>query len=109
MSSIEQCRYDIRRYNRIKTSVNSIISRLASATRDMNDFSNEIKNKYLINDDCAPIILKSNKLETNLKDVQHTLKNKVIPAIDNSIYKLKKTISQLEAEEQAAEENEQGE
>ena len=50
MLSISQCEYDINRYRSLKSAIYSVISKLSLASNDTNNLSNDIKNRYQVND-----------------------------------------------------------
>ncbi len=107
MSSISQCRYEISRYNSLKSSINSVISSLSSASGSADDLSYEIKDKYKLNDNSTPIVDRTIELKENIENTSNFLSNKVIPAIDSAIYSLYREIERLEAEERARREAEE--
>ena len=104
MSSISQCQYDIKKYNTLKSKVNSVISALALTINDSNNISNSISNRYQINDDSAPIVFRVNQLKDDIKETHDYLKFKVIPAIDSAISGLNQNIKSIEREEQRRQE-----
>lgn len=100
MSSISQCQYDIKRYKILKNNINSIIFQLSQVIENTDDFNNEIKTKYQINDNYTPIVSRTIQLKDNMESTNKYLINKVIPAIDSAINNLNNKIVHLEEESQ---------
>lgn len=99
MSKLVQCKNDIVRYRNLKSNLNSITAILFSAIHDAGDFNNEIKAKYLINENPAPISLGILKLKSDIKETCDYLNNVVKPAIDSEINDLQRKKVYLEHEE----------
>ena len=96
MSSISQCKYDIERYRTLKNNVNSIIYQLSISIGNVDHCTNEIRNKYIVNDNYTPIEARSSQLKINMESTYNFLNNQVIPAIDTAITNLNKEIASLE-------------
>ncbi len=96
MSSISQCQYDIERYKTLKSNINSIICQLTQVIGNTDEFNNEIKTKYQVNDKYTPIVSRTVQLKDNMESTNKYLSNKVIPVIDSFIINLNKEIARLE-------------
>lgn len=99
MLSISQYEINIRRYKNLKSNLNYIITKLSLAIDNADNISNEIKERYLINDNYTPIVSRTIKLKNSMNDTYNYLNNKVIPAIDSAIYTLNRELTRLEQEE----------
>lgn len=101
MASIESYKYDIRRYNSIKSNLQTIINYLNSYNVDCDDLSKQIKNVYSINSDDSNLYDNVISIKEDVYKTSNYLKNTVIPSINNEIYSLNKKIAKLQAEEAA--------
>ena len=101
MSSISQCEYDIRRYENLKLKIKSILSKLYSAVNNANNFNDEIKSKYQVDDNYTPIVSRTDNLKNDMQATCNYLSNTVLPAINLAIVDLKNEIAILEAEANA--------
>lgn len=104
MASISECENDIRRYERLKDNIFSVIDKLSSASSSAYNLSIELKNKYQVDDGNTPVTSRVTTLKNNIEKTSTSLKNKVIPAIDRAINDLKKEIERLIEEERLEEE-----
>lgn len=109
MSSIAQCQNDIVRYRALKSNLNSITTILSSAIQDASDFNNEVKSKYLINDNAAPISSGITVLRNDIKETRDYLNGTVKPAIDSAINDLQREKARLEQIERERREREERE
>ncbi len=112
MSSIAQCQNDIVRYRNLKSDLDSIIAKLSSAIQDSDDLNTEIKSRYLINDNPAPIYSSVNNLKNDINETRDYLDNTVKPAIDSAIddlYTEKSRLERIERERREREERERRE
>ena len=112
MPSIEQCQNDIVRYRALKSNLNSITTILSSAIQDAGNLNTEIKSKYLINNNPAPISSGVTSLRNDMKGTRDYLNNTVKPAIDSAINDLqreKDRLEQIERERREREEREKEE
>lgn len=110
MSLLYECENDLNRYVVLRDNLNSIIVELSLAIENTANVSDEVKSKYLIDDNYTPVVSRSEKLKDALETIYNTLNNKVVPAIDSSISELEYTIERLEKERLEKEQiiNEQG-
>lgn len=99
MSQISQCENNIRRYRVLKSDINSILKKLSISIDSTRDLNNEIKNKYLVNDNFTPIVVRNDKLKNNIESTYNYLSGTILPAIDLAISNLYKQISKLKREE----------
>lgn len=97
MSLLYECENDLNRYEVLRDNINSIMSELSLAIENTASVSDEVKSKYLINDNYTPIVSRCEKLKDALETVYNNLSNKIVPAIDSSISELEYTI-ELERE-----------
>lgn len=109
MSSIWQCEQEIQRYRNLSSNLKTIISSLSSAAGNTYSLSNEIDNKYQVNDSFTPIVTKTNQLKNDIESTCNYLKITVIPAIDAEINELEREIDRIEQEERERREREEQE
>ena len=97
-SSIQDCSYAIEGYENIKTEIYSVIKYLNNATNNTNRVIHQINDKYVINDENAPIAIRIKQLEKDIENTISDLKNVAIPEIDAEIGWLYGEIETLETE-----------
>ena len=100
MSLIIKYKEDLNKYIILRNKMQSIVMELSLAIDNASNVSNEIKSKYLINDNYTPIGTKCDNAKSNLETIYDTLNNKVIVYIDLNIKRLKTIIERLEREQQ---------
>ena len=109
MSTIWQCEQEIQRYRNLSSNIHTIISSLSSAAGNTYSLSNEIDNKYQVNDSFTPIVTNINQLKNDIESTCNHLENTVIPAINSEINDLEREIDRIEQEEREREERERRE
>ena len=109
MASLSECKEKLRKYVILKSSLNSIISKLSFSSAIINDFSCGIRDKYTIDSNETPIVTRSFKLREEVRTTYKYLKDNVVPAIDDNISRLEDEIERLEREERERREREERE
>lgn len=99
MSSISQCYQEIARYNNLKAKLSSISGSLNSASSDISNLKNNIKSKYLIDDDPTAIVSKISQFDSEIKKTSSYLTGTICSSIDGEISRLEEEIRRLEEEE----------
>ncbi|MBQ6841576.1 MAG: hypothetical protein IJO63_05655 [Bacilli bacterium] len=97
MTPIEECDYDIRRYQSLRNRVKSIIVYLEKYDSKSEEFEKKINGAYLVDNEKTNISKRITDLKDDVHKTSNYLKYTIIPNIDECINRLRKTRQLLEA------------
>lgn len=100
--TIWQCDYEIRKLNNALNQISYIRSYLSNYVSNVDNEVNRLASSYTVNGDATNTVTRLKNLRGNANETSNYLKNTIVPAINNAIYKLRKIREELEREEAEA-------
>lgn len=107
MASLNECNYDLNRCYTLLENIDKIIKELNPSIKELDEFSNNLRKEYKVNDSETPIVSRADSLKNNIEQTISYLSTVAINSVNKRINELKNEInsinSQLEYERRCAE------
>ena len=98
--TIWQCDYEIGKLNTALSQISYIRTYLSNYVTNVEQEASKLAAVYSVNGDATASADRLNKLCNDANETSNYLKNTIVPAINNTIYRLRRIREELEREEE---------